>query len=1389
MRPLVGWLLPMLIAGWVGMVQADPGAICRRIVRAAPAGGAQALLQAVARGDAAQAAAAIEVGANPNARYSNNGHTLLMEAVASPDNMAMLDLLWQAGASPFLTDQFGRTATSGADPGNAGWLASKIATLPIPTAADEQEWLVNVRARQRSALCDQYDRFRRAPAGANLLQNALEGRLPVDQAIVKLLAESGLALEPPTVYQARPLALAAALATPDALDNLLAAGADPNVIDPLGRSALTHAILNARQVNAAHLIDAHAVVNPPIGSTQPLPLAIEQEDADIVRLLFERGVSVEQRAADGAAPVAISVKAGNVAITTLLLQHMADPNGRDANRHPALVLAARAGSNKLASLLLASRADASLAGPDGRSALDILVSQRPETGPVPSQTQPVNNMPDDSPVALDVTVPPQPQGDRLHAEDLEGDSNGGYLMAVDAQITTLERAARQDIRRQVDTWFAPDTAARSLEAEIGALEQRIAADDASLRDQTSELARVQALRAAQVQEGIAQRAELAALARGRDARMEQVAAIVANLRRELEIQRQLRARLDAVTTDVARLAEDFTLGRTDSFSQRPVLMREQESVRAEQNAKLIALDEGMVRSSARAAREREEAARPVAQAQHELAALRQQRFAMVSEAKSALVAAQSQLAKHLKGCGAPSEDVAHSCHDPKTCMEMKERDARRLALTKAVDRSDVRDPDIAELQAVLEREQSWTRNKLREMELRHGQEADAARAHRAEVVRTKAVDLLERELRIKNLELSYTDQRNLLLLDASNIMAALESRYGPKHQQLYEAAAQVKTSLTRTGPDDANQGLLGWAKIASLRGEYGEGEDTSQPPGLRRMAELVGALNMNWGPFRVGLDGEALLARKISLADAQRQASAQRIATLSKSLQSIAAQRQDKQRDLEELLQRRRDGSGAGTERGRLEQAMEELVGLYVQLLREAFRPEAMQTLDGAELMARETALRQDISTVTGKAFINPLVTAIDALPEVPAAAVVQFNDVPDIPPLRFVDLDAGQSGLLAAYWFGRIDFGSAHWLRVTEELSARRRMGKVFQQAVTSHAKFDRADFAPVPLPSQSAYRFIVRDNSYWIRADGSLRSYLDRDQNAMFSYQFSTPEDSGDGKTLRDAYRTYAAHVAAAYPTMSDARRDVVRAVEGAFRALDRDDRSHKLAELSWKLVSAADLALSASEPLGAYYALYKVLCKLSAWDDDKGVLDAEEIIADIVFLFPAGNFFPKPTRATVGDFSLSIRKTLITDLTTSVLFHYDDLLARARQAGQVVGLGTQSPVFDEIMQLRGALADSRWVSEGSAVAGPTEASAWSKKVKPARIEGGGLTLTRVTDKPAIYVNGPLSLAVKTKLRRCLGLPLLAQPLREKRSGALLFGVARNSQNATSCIVFIDE
>ncbi|MBD8625756.1 hypothetical protein IFT64_02270 [Oxalobacteraceae sp. CFBP 8753] len=1389
MNRLRAWLLAVLALGLSSQAQAGPEAMCERLVQTISRERAQTLLQFVARGEAVQAASAIKAGANPNARYRNNGRTLLMEAAAKPANEVMLDLLWQAGASPFLVDQLGRTVMQTADASNQAWLASKIKALPAPTSAVEQGWLANVKARQRSILCEQFDRYRRFSSGVGggvaLLQSALKGTVPVDPAIVKLLAESGLPLEPISVYQPRPLALAAALPAPDALDSLLEAGADPNLIDLLGRSALTHAILHHRPVNVARLIDAQAAVNPAMASIQPLPIAIEQEDADIVALLLQRGVSVGQRAVDGAAPVAVAVKTGNIAITTQLLKHQADPNGRDSTSRPALILAARAGAHAMISLLLANQADATLSGPDGRSALDIMEAQQPEVSAVPDQVQPVESMPDQSPVALELTVESPVRPDPLHAEDLEGDSNGGYLLAIDPQITALVRATQQDIRRQVDTWFAPDDVANGLEKEIGVLEQRIAAQDETLRNKTSELARVQSLRATQVQEGIAQRAELHRLTQSLDARMAQVVSVVGRLRSELEVMRILRARLSSVETDVEQLAEDFQLGRSAPFAMRHELMRKQADTRSERDAELAKVDDDMRDSKARAALEGEELARPVAQAERDLNALLQQRFGLAGEAASALKAAEIKLAEHLRECDNPPEDVARSCHNPKNCAEMKSRDAARAARNIAAARTDARDPHIAALQVVLEREQGWARDYLRALELRQEREAAAARAAQTEIERSYASGLLERELVIKNLELSYSDRRRLLLLDAQTIVGDLESKFGKEHQKLYQAAAQVKTSLTSTSQDNANKALLGWTEIAALHQEYA-GDDTKLPPGLRRIAELVGDLNAQWSPFRVNLDGAGMVGQRIATADAQRKAAAQRIAALTQSLQTVAAQRQDKQRDLEELLQRRRDGAGDGTERGRLERAMEELVALYEQLLREAFRPSTMHSLTGAEVLARETALRQDISKVTGKSFTNPFMEAIDRLPEPGAAVGIQLNDLPDTPPVRFAALTAEQSRNLAAFWFAKIDFDDDNWQGVNDAASARRRMGRVFSQAIINYAKFDRADFASAPLPGQSAYRFIVRDNSYWIRSDGSLRSYLERDQNAMFSYRFVTPENSSNGKTLRDAYQKYVANVAAAYPTMSAGKQDLVRAVESAFRALDRDDRVHKAAELSWRLVSAADLALSAYDPVGAYYGLYKVLCKISAWDEGKGVLDAQEIIADIVFLFPARKFFARPTRPSLAEYGESVRETLITDLTTSILFHYDDLQARARQTGQAVGLGTQSAVFDEIMQLRATLADSRWMSEASTADGPSAASRWSQKVKPANVESGNLILTRVTDKPAVYVNGPVSKAVREKLERCLGVPLLVQPARTKPQGPLVFGVARNSENASTCIVF---
>ncbi len=167
---------------------------------------------------------------------------------------------------------------------------------------------------------------------------------------------------------------------------LVAAGADLDVRDPDGTTALLVAIINSQYDFAAMLIEAGAAhdvsdetgMGPlyaavdmhalPWGFGSPEPKRNETKDSlDLLKMLLARGADPNARLkratlqrlhtpgdptlGAGATPFMRAAKSGDVTVMRLLLEHGADPRAVQANHTTALILAAglgwRDGDNNL----------------------------------------------------------------------------------------------------------------------------------------------------------------------------------------------------------------------------------------------------------------------------------------------------------------------------------------------------------------------------------------------------------------------------------------------------------------------------------------------------------------------------------------------------------------------------------------------------------------------------------------------------------------------------------------------------------------------------------------------------------------------------------------------------------------------------------------------------------------------------------------------------------------------------------------------------------------------------------------------------------------------------------------------------------------------------------
>ncbi|HFD92838.1 MAG TPA: hypothetical protein ENJ22_06070 [Gammaproteobacteria bacterium] len=147
----------------------------------------------------------------------------------------------------------------------------------------------------------------------------------------------------------RPLLIEAAdLGHVETVRALLGAGADPDLQDALGRTALF--------------------------------LAVSQGFADTVKVLLEMGADPDLKEATGKTPLMMAAKNGFRRIVTLLLEHEADINaiediensfGEVSSQMTALGYAVRGGHTAIVGMLLEHGADPSLRNHDGETAFDI----------------------------------------------------------------------------------------------------------------------------------------------------------------------------------------------------------------------------------------------------------------------------------------------------------------------------------------------------------------------------------------------------------------------------------------------------------------------------------------------------------------------------------------------------------------------------------------------------------------------------------------------------------------------------------------------------------------------------------------------------------------------------------------------------------------------------------------------------------------------------------------------------------------------------------------------------------------------------------------------------------------------------------------------------------
>ncbi len=142
----------------------------------------------------------------------------------------------------------------------------------------------------------------------------------------------------------------------DAVSRMLAAGLDPNQLDPHGQPALMVALQGESLKVAKLLWDAKGIqvdVRDHAGET-PLMMAALKAEVDAASALVAHGASVNK---DGWSPLHYAATGGSAAIVKLLLGKGALLEARSPNGSTSLMMAARYGNEEAVDALLAAGAD------------------------------------------------------------------------------------------------------------------------------------------------------------------------------------------------------------------------------------------------------------------------------------------------------------------------------------------------------------------------------------------------------------------------------------------------------------------------------------------------------------------------------------------------------------------------------------------------------------------------------------------------------------------------------------------------------------------------------------------------------------------------------------------------------------------------------------------------------------------------------------------------------------------------------------------------------------------------------------------------------------------------------------------------------------------------
>ncbi|MCE0504124.1 ankyrin repeat domain-containing protein [Roseivivax sp. GX 12232] len=1329
-------------------------------------------------GDTGAVETLLKAGANPNGRANGDParRTIFAVAAARSDGAAIVSLLWQYGASPFILDSVGRRPIDGAHAATRTLLDEwDTALKPVSTALLDR-WRSAAVAGDLETLCADFDRHRRFSLPASLQDGVLAGVVTQDvpPAVLHLLGRGTVEIDAAGRF-GTPLQLAVASGRTEAVTALLRAGAAADTPDRFGRRSLMMAAAAGRRDIAAALLQAGA--NPQLRSGSQgtaLVAAAFAGHAETMDVLLQGGASANASRDNGETALALAVSGGHAAAMRVLLRNAADPNGRDAMGRPAAVIAAQAGAFDLVSDLLAAKADPILGAPDGQTLLALLRdhNNRPVGTPGSVITPDVAGLSSHQDQIL-ADAPPGPNRvDPVFPSELDADGDGGIGPPIAQYLDRLAQHARSEEHRALRTHFQaapPDGTVDERLRVIADQERQFLARRAALRQQKDVLL---ADRARLSQTVLDLQAQLTRLDKARAAKRADVMARVAEFQALLNQYLQARQEVLSITSDLEALHEDFVMGNDARFDRLGEARRKAKHAASEisEEREIYASLRNDLRTlhSEEVQNLRGEVAERESRLRDELVELSEAER-KVARAERLQSMARVALQNHLAACDAANEAQRTHCHNPDTCGFMAKRDSIETILSSAQSEVQTVGASIAQTRALLDDElrlfriqrQSIDDQLARDLnELNHDERLDLRELER---------EYADAQTLIARHTVDFEARRALLEELAKERETHIADRYGPDHDRLYGAMVTFVGGW-RSGRIVAGEALWGYAEIEKI----GQSMDAAgiSAPGFAEMRTVMAGLDLVWQIF--GADHLAQLALSVALSDDQT-----RLQAAQDGLAGIAGNLDTLDRALDALRLEREEliAYGDGAAAPALEAALrlsDERIAVTKELLTEAFSAAAVRTLSATDLTGGTWGA--ELRQMTGKPWLNPLLRRVAELPQ-PVANGTELGDPkPDVLDLTLLT-PAGAEGVIAA-WLAEIDFDATAW-NTAVPTQGNAALRAVFFAALRDSARFDRARFKAGGPP---AYRLTTPQGSYWIREDGSLLSFLDTDVAPLFEYAFTVPAGTLQGDILRSAYADFVSGMKGGFAALPPERKRLAVAIEAALRTFDQKEHERLVVAAGDGLKDMVRFLVSAA-PAGQFVTITSVVFDY-ATSDELGFWEAVFTVGLERWGWNSlSKFRPITLRAfypNSEEAAVEVAKVLIKD----GLFHQDRLIG---------GLGLhdeaqQLEVQRQAETLRVLLSQAADFVEAEEPAPPTTQSRWSRgaPVIEARL-AAPVILTRLANtERELYVTGTVTPQRLQRLERCLGLDLEVELRRSSVTGAIFMGVARNEDE--SCMVIIE-